>query len=124
MRYAAFVLLSLAVALATHAAEPPALEKSARTLLADFTAGHYEAAAKNFDEKMMAALPPAKLAEVARQLEPQLGAFKSVREAKQMKAQGYDLVVLVSDYEKALVNVQVAFDADGKVAGLYFRPAQ
>lgn len=106
------------------AAAPSPLETAARTLLADFTAGRYEAAAKNFDAKMLEALPPAKLAEFAKQLTAQVGAFKNVRDVKQGKAQGYDVVVLVSEYEKAVVNVQVAFDPDGKVAGLYFRPAQ
>lgn len=135
MKRAALASLMLALSLAAFAAPAPApapapaaaqspLETSARTLLADFTAGRYDAAAKNFDAKMLEALPPAKLAEFAKQLAAQVGAFQSVREAKQGKAQGYDVVVLVSEYEKAVVNVQFAFDADGKVAGLYFRPAQ
>jgi hypothetical protein len=123
-RAAALFLLALALSAAAVAAEPSALETRARTLLSDFTAGHYDAVAKTFDEKMLAALPPAKLADFAKQLEPQIGAFQSVREAKQMKADGYDVVILVTDYAKALVDVQVAFDGDGKVAGLYFRPAR
>lgn len=124
MKRAALALLALALTLPLVAAERSPLETSARTLLADFTAGRYDAAAKNFDAKMLEALPPAKLAEFAKQLAAEVGAFKSVRDVKQATAQGYDLVILVSEYEKTVVNVQVAFDADGKVAGLYFRPAQ
>ena len=98
-------------------------EASARALLAAFTAGQFDAAAKNFNATMLAALPPAKLEAFAGQLAAQVGKFEKVREAKHSTDQGYHLVTLVSDYEKARIDVRVAFDAEGKVAGLYFQPS-
>jgi hypothetical protein len=119
-----FIALALSVTTQAMAADDDAkLEKTARDLLSNFVAGHYDDAAKDFDTKMMAGLPPAKLAEVARKLDEQIGAFKTVKEAKFETVQGFRVVTLVSEYEKAVVNVQVAFDPDGKVAGLYFHPA-
>src|SRR5258708_29244570 len=126
MKRTLFLFLVLTMAASTTMAydDEASLEKTARDLLSNFVAGHFEAATKEFDEKMMAALPPPKLAEVAKQLEPQLGKFKQVKEAKHGTVQGYKVVTLLSEYENGLVNVQVTFDPDGKVAGLYFRPPE
>jgi uncharacterized protein len=103
--------------------EQASLEAMARDLLANFNAGRFDEAAKNFDSTMLAALPPQKLAETARQFESQLGKFQSIREVRQTTEQGYRVVTLVSDYERARVNVRVVFDGDSKVAGLFFRPS-
>ena len=99
-------------------------EDTAREILANIVAGNYPAAAKNFDDRMMAALPPDKLQQVfENQIRPQIGQFKSVLDVKNANDQGYSIVTLVSAFERGTVNVQIAFDANGKVAGLFFRPA-
>ncbi len=98
-------------------------EALARELLSNITAGHYDAAEKHFDVRMRAALPPAKLAAFAAQLESQAGKFQGVREVKFATEQGYRVVTLVTDYEKQRLDVRVVFDAEGNVAGLLFRPA-
>ena len=72
---------------------------------------------------MMTAMPPAKLAEFAQQLTSNTGAFRSVGAAQQSTAQGYRTVTLPAQYERAKLNVMVVFDSEGKVAGLFFRPA-
>ncbi|MGZ7032393.1 MAG: peptidoglycan DD-metalloendopeptidase family protein [Thermoanaerobaculia bacterium] len=104
---------------------PADFEAAAREVLANIVAKNYTAAAKNFDDRMMAALPPAKLREVMEnQILPQIGAFRAVRDVKTMTDSGYTIIVLVSEFEKGPINVQVAFDTSGKVAGLFFKPAQ
>ena len=100
-----------------------ALDAMARDLLADFVAGRFEAAAKNFNAKMMEVLPPAKLREVAAQLDAQLGKYKSTRETRHADESGYRTVILVSDFENAVVDVRVVFDTANKVAGLFFKPS-
>ena len=100
-------------------------EAAAREVLRNIIVKDYSAAAKNFDERMMAALPPARLQQVFEtRIQPQLGAFQSVREVKTVADGPYTVVTLVSNFARGLVNVQVAFDPAGKVAGLFFKPAQ
>jgi murein DD-endopeptidase MepM/ murein hydrolase activator NlpD len=114
------ILLMLLLALTPDDAQRDAV---ARALLTDFTAGRFDAAAKNFNDTLLAALPPAKLKEFAGQLAAQAGKFEKVREVQHGTEQGYRVVTLVSDYEKLRLDVRVAFDGDGKVAGLFFQPS-
>src|SRR5436190_19890521 len=100
-----------------------ALEAAARAVLAKFTAGRFEELQTDFDARMREALPPAKLAAFAEQLAAQAGKFQSVREVKFDKAMDYRVVRLISDYEKTRLDVRVAFDSDGQVAGLFFTPS-
>jgi murein DD-endopeptidase MepM/ murein hydrolase activator NlpD len=100
-------------------------EAEARAVLANILAKDYAAAAKNFDAKMMTALPPATLKQVFEtQIQPQIGAFKAVTEVKTATQGGYTVITLVSNFERGVVNVVVAFDPQGKVGGLFFKPAQ
>jgi murein DD-endopeptidase MepM/ murein hydrolase activator NlpD len=116
--------LALACLLAASASAAD-YEAAAREVLANIVAKNYTAAAKNFDEKMMSALPPDKLQQVFEtQIQPQIGAFQSVREAKSQTDGPYTIVTLLSKFERGLINVQLAFDAQGKVAGLFFKPAE
>jgi hypothetical protein len=117
-------LVVIAICFMATPCRPADFESAARELLANIVAKNYTAAAKNFDDRMMAALPPAKLREVMEnQIQPQIGTFRAVKEVKTVSDGGYTVIVLVSEFEKGLVNVQVAFDSSGKVGGLYFRPA-
>jgi murein DD-endopeptidase MepM/ murein hydrolase activator NlpD len=100
-------------------------EAEARAVLANILAKDYAAAAKNFDAKMMTALPPATLKQVFEtQIQPQIGSFQAVREVKTATQGGFTVITLVSNFERGLVNVIVAFDPQGKVGGLFFKPAQ
>jgi hypothetical protein len=100
------------------------LQTIAMDLLNNFVAGRYADAAKDFDTTMMNALGPAKLGEFAKQLTSQAGAYKSVGAPQLTTEQGYRVVVLPATYERANLNVRVVFDGNGKVAGLFFRPAE
>ena len=99
------------------------LESTARAVLTSFTAANYAEATKDFDATMLAALPAPKLAEFAQQFNAQVGAFKSVGTPIPTTEQGYRVITLPAQYERANVNVRVVFDPNGKVAGLFFRPA-
>ncbi len=111
------------IAPAATMTEDQRLEAMARDLLTHFTAGRFIDATKNFDTTMMSSLGPTKLAEFARQMTGQAGAFKSVGAAQMTTVEGYRVVVLPAEYERTRVNVRVVFDGNGKVAGLFFVPA-
>jgi hypothetical protein len=63
-------------------------EAAARALLTNFTAGRFEEVSRTFNGRMLAALPPPKLASFAEQLAAQPGAFQKVRETKQSVEKG------------------------------------
>ena len=83
----------------------------------------FDDVAKEFNAKMAAALPPAQLGNVWTAIRQQVGAFQSVlRSAVTTPAEGISLVTMGCQFEKSLVNVIVAFDAEDKIAGLRFVP--
>jgi hypothetical protein len=99
-------------------------ENVARELLTNFNAGKYDLAAKNFDPTMMKELTPTKLRQVGDQIKTQAGKLKSVGAAVHSMEQSYRVVMLPVEYEKMTVNMRVVFDNAGKVAGLFFKPAE
>lgn len=107
----------------TATADNASREAAARALLAKFNAGQFEQMQTDFDAEMREALPAPKMAAFAQQLAAQAGRFQSVREVTHSTQEGYPVVTLVSQYEKLLLDVHVVFDADGKVAGLFFKPS-
>jgi hypothetical protein len=98
-------------------------ETIARTILTDFVAGHFEEASRNFDAAMRNGFPPPKLTAFAKQLDGQVGKFQKVVEVRHLTQGGFKVTLLVADYERMRLDVTVAFDAEGKVAGWLFKPA-
>ena len=99
----------------------PDYEAIAREVLANIVAGDFSAATKDFNETMLAGLPAEKLKSVHEsQLAPALGAFQSAGDAIISNR----TVTIPVKFEKAEANFVVNFDNDGKIAGLWFRPAK
>lgn len=85
--------------------------------------GEYATAAEMFDETMTSAMPQEKLEEVWQSLLTQFGPFKAQGAARKTKIPGYDVLFVPCEFEKASLNSQIAFDREGKISGLYFRPS-
>lgn len=105
-------------------ANQPDLVAPARTFIELLILGDFPGAASRFDEKMRAALPPEKLAATWNALLAQAGAFKQQVGARKEERGGYTVIIITCQFEKAAVDVQVAFDAQGRIAGLFFAPAK
>jgi len=73
-----------------------------------------------FDSNMKAAMPAPQLRQIWQMAISQLGAFQSVSDAQQLKAQGYDVVHLTCVFAKNTVKIEVAFNTQGQVSGLHF----
>ena len=85
----------------------------------------FEELAREFNDKMSAALPAEKLGAVWTQISQQMGAYRSAIDQRvTTPAPGITAVTLGSQFEKVAVNVIVAFDANDKIAGLRFVPRQ
>ncbi|NLC56229.1 MAG: alpha/beta fold hydrolase [Armatimonadetes bacterium] len=115
------LLLAVVPAVVGPAASP---EERARAVAQDLLEGRIDAVVATFDATMKAALPAAQLEGTTRQLRDQAGAFVKVVKTRSQKLQGYDVVVVTCQLQQATVDVQVSVDAEGRVGGLWIRPAQ
>jgi hypothetical protein len=97
-------------------------EDRARDLVAKLARHDFSAAVATFDEKMRAAMPEAKVAEVWSAIEQQAGAFERV-DSVAVKQTG-DLRVALTEvsFARAPLVVRVVLAADGRVTGLFVAP--
>jgi dienelactone hydrolase len=110
-------------------AEPPApgaqvtSEDVARQIVAELAAGRAAPVAARFDEAMAAAMTIEQLGELWQGLEGQIGAFQAQKAARVEKKDGFEVVTVTCAFARASVEVRVVLDAQGRIAGLFVRPA-
>jgi dienelactone hydrolase len=122
---AAFVFLSAAGGLFAQAPAPAedALTVKAREFLAAMEKGDFRLAVRDFDETMLRVSGPDKLETMwTKQLPPRLGAFKKQGASRREQLQGYEIVLVTCEFEKATLDARVVFDQAAKIAGLGFVP--
>jgi dienelactone hydrolase len=112
-----------AVAVLTLSNANPELEKKARTLVEQLSHGDFKTPQSSFSAQMVKALPEDKLGAAWKQVSDSAGALKSVGAATASSDHGYEIVTLAASFERAALDVRVVFDAEGKIAGLNFKPA-
>jgi uncharacterized protein len=101
-----------------------ALMALARAMLLDMSAGQFAGVVAYFDSTMAVALPQEALASAWHQVVAQAGPFLRIDETRTEVAQQHTVVVLTAAFERARLDVQVAFDSSSRVAGLSFVPAR
>jgi hypothetical protein len=121
------MILFSAILLAAAAQLPPApfvpwtIDKPARELLANFSAGQFDLASKDFDKEMRVTTTPKVLQQVKRDLDEQAGAFQEVTETKHTKDAGFKIVIFLCQYEKGPVDFRVTFDHYDHVGSIYVK---
>jgi dienelactone hydrolase len=121
-------IMSLALASFALAAQEPAkpedaLTLKARAFLTALEKGHFQLAEQDFDATMSKVFGPDKLEALwAKQLPAQVGAFKKQGPARREELQGYQIVLVTCEFERAALDARVVFDKAGKIAGLQFVP--
>lgn len=100
------------------------LEDRARQLIDQMNAGQFESATQYFDEAMLQALPADRLSAVWQETLERYGALQSTGTAQVEPANGYTAVIVQAQFERAVVNVRVVFDAQERIAGLFFLPTE
>ena len=80
-------------------------------------------ASKDFDEAMRKALPEAKLKEIPARLRAAVGAYRKQLGTRTEKVKKYDVVFVTCEFAKLKLDARVVFDKEGKITGLFFRPA-
>lgn len=114
--------LVLTPALPASAQEANDPVATAIAVLDRLDAGEYEAATRDFNAQMKAALGVEQLKGVQQQIEA-AGAVASRSEPRVSQQDGFTVVVVRIQRQLAAIDATVAIDGDGKVAGLHFLPA-
>jgi hypothetical protein len=91
-------------------------------ILRNFQEGRIAEIRKEFDARMLEALPEEKIKPVWPAMVAQFGAFKTITERREGEVRGRQAVELILAFEKETIVNRAVFDAEGKVAGLVFQP--
>ena len=83
----------------------------------------FAAAVTYFDDQMLNALPAADLKTAWAQVIDQAGDYQSELSRTQDMADGYDVVIATTQFQKTALNIRMVFDSDQRMAGLFFQPA-
>ncbi len=95
-----------------------------KALTLDLASRQFDKVAARFDERVAAAIPPAKLSAVWDGLLGQVGAFRAISGARVEEQQGYRLVFVTCEFERATLDVKITFDSTSRVTGLFIVPSQ
>ena len=102
--------------------EPGAIESRTAHLVGALAQGDFQAASRDFGDRMKSALPPDKLAATWQSLTEQVGALQGVESIELQSKDGNLLAVATAKFEKADLLIRVGFDPEGQVIGLFFAP--
>jgi hypothetical protein len=105
-------------------AQPSDLIDRAGQIVTRLSQRDFVSASSDFDSVMTVSLPAEKLAEAWGGLTAQVGQYKGIKSKRAEEYAGYKLVVVTAEFEKAEIDIRMAFDAAGRVAGLTFVPSQ
>jgi dienelactone hydrolase len=126
LQIALTIFLTVAVLPVVRAEDKKADERveHAKAFIATMVKEDFKAAAKDFDDTMVQASPPEKMEKVWKDVTASTGAFKKQGAAVKEKAGKYEAVVVTCEFEKASLDIRVVYDADGKIAGYFIKPAK
>ena len=101
----------------------PPLVARAKEVVDRLVSGDVEPLLPTFSDKMRAAIDADGLRKFVPSLITQVGAFKSQNGVKTESTGGIRIVLISCSFERADVEVRVAFDSTDRIAGIGFRPA-
>jgi len=100
------------------------LNELATEFIAALVAENFEAASGYFDAEMLKAIPIDKLGDLWEQLLSQVGPYQNEISRKQETSEGYEVIIATVKFEKSPLNIRMVFNADQRIAGLFFQPAE
>jgi hypothetical protein len=84
----------------------------------------FAGAVAQFDDTMKTALPEPALRETWQTFKTQAGQFQKPLGVRQITSGGYDVALVTCQFARSAWDLKVVFDADGRVAGLFFLASQ
>jgi dienelactone hydrolase len=103
---------------------PNGNEAQARAFVSALAKGDFEAASKNFTDAVKMALPKDKLENLWNTLQEQVGKFERQGRARTEKHDAYEVIYITCEFKKNPLDIRIAFDKQGRIGGLSFRPAE
>lgn len=122
MKLIASLLLTTLFAVGPRPKLQTPIETTARTFLANFAAGRFDDATRDFNDDLRPVVTKAMLADMKKQFDQQAGTFLSVTEVKQRMQQGYRAVELIARFSKSPVSVVVLFDPFDRIGAINASP--
>jgi len=95
----------------------------AQEFINQLAGGEYEAATARFDDTMLKAAPAATLKKIWEQLLGQVGAYQEQLDARAEQTGEYTSFYVTTQFEEANIDIQVVFNSQGQISGLFFMPA-
>lgn len=84
--------------------------------------GDYKAIRPRFNQVMKDSLPNQQLKATWDDVIKGFGEFQSIKKTREEKYFSYQIIYCTVKFTKGKINVELIFDADGKVTGLWFKP--
>lgn len=112
------------------AAQPPSdgaagsLEKTARSFVELLNRGEFAKAVEGFDATMQKVLPPDELKKTWEKVVGDAGDYQKQLGSRLESRGKYKTAFVTCQFAKKKLDARVVFDADGKIAGLFFGPAK
>ncbi len=87
--------------------------------------GEFAKAETHFSDEMKSKLPVEKLEEIWKSLPGQVGKFKGLSKAKatSMKTENSEVIVIIGEFEKINLDIQMSFNSDGEIQGFFMKPS-
>ncbi|MBI3736741.1 DUF3887 domain-containing protein [Candidatus Sumerlaeota bacterium] len=127
MRGAGACAISIAIILTPifcFGSDQKALEEKARAFIDFLKAKDFAAAVKPFDATMRSVMPPAKLKGVWDSILLQYGQVKEVGTTRAEKVAAYDVIYVLTRFQKGDLEAKLVFNSEAEVSGLFFIPAR
>jgi hypothetical protein len=103
---------------------PVEVTAKGRELVELLANGNFAGAVAQFDDTMKTALPEPALRETWQSFEAQSGPFQKQLGVRQITSGGYDVALVTGQFARSAWDIKVVFDANGRVAGLFFLASQ
>jgi hypothetical protein len=118
-------LIAIALLLGDQGSRIPSrIERIADELLANFNAGHFEAASKDFNAEMRKIVTPEIMASIKQQLNSKVGGFEAVMRTSAQQQDDVQSVEMLLRYTEGSVSLRISFDASDKVSAVEFKQIQ
>ena len=100
------------------------LRQTADKVIEAFQKSDYKSVVSYFDDTMKKAMTEEQLKTVwEQQIIGSVGKFMKADDNITASSQeGYDILLIPCNFEKAKLNMQLVFNKDGQISGLFFRP--
>ena len=95
----------------------------AREFVSLLDKSEFAKAVKDFDRAMSEAMQPEQLQEVWESITAHVGALKKQIDAQIQSSPEFNFVFITCQFEKASLDIKIAFNNEGKISGLWFIPA-